>query len=331
MASKQKLLDLLLQQGYFRFQEIANTYILAGQVLVNGQRIVNPKQKVAANACIDILDASNSTFSTEYHKINTAIDKLGLFVQGKICTDFCALRGGTTQSLIEHGAHSVYCYYRDSERLSKYLKSNPLCIAQSTLPNGQYFDPVASIAKLRSQSFGARLAVIHSHDRGLKNLLPYFRNIIEQGEILWHVRPIFEVDDFLAKRLGILNESIYLPFLQKLINTVNSYPGLAVQNICAASDTYYSKKPEFFLHILSGNSVQGFNIEETVLQKVIDEALDYTRVKEDSLNDKIKTVDGLRVGATTPISDLDASVIPLKDLEIKTSFWQKIKQKLQNK
>lgn len=318
-----KLIDYLLKEGYFIYQEVANTYLLSGQILVDGKRITDANAKVKKNPYIQILDGSNMSFSTDGMKLTEAMQRMGVFAMGKDCIDFVATRGGVSESLLGGGANRVYTYYLQDRNFSRSLLHSPLCVANMVQYQHKTFDPLGTIAHIRQNAPHAHLAVIHEGQNGVRKLLPYFREIIGAGEIIWHIKPLKEINIPLAKRLGVINEKSYLPFLQQLIQEVNSIPGLAVQNICAGDHTYYAGMPEFYLYILSGLGIQGFHMDDAFLRSVIQEAIANTKVNKHSF---IKRFGHIEEDAPAQ-SRQEESVIPLNTYKKKVSLFDFLRRK----
>lgn len=318
-----KLIDFLLKEGYFIYREVAETYLLSGQILVDGKRVTDGRTRVKDKALIQILDGSNTSFSTDGIKLSDAMQRLGIFATAKVCIDFIAGRGGVTEALIGGGASRVFAYYEDARTFSKGLLYSPFCTAQPVLLQRRSFDPLASIAMVKQQAAHARLAVIHGGKDGTRKLLPYFRDILSAGEIIWHIKPIKEIDLPIARRLGVIDERSYLPLLRQLIAEVNAVPGLALQNLCAADHTYYAGLPEFYLHLISGYGIQGFQIEDSVLKAIIAEAIANTKVNKHSFQN--------RFGGTPPEQEpprrQEESVIPLNTYQPKKSLFGFLRRK----
>lgn len=266
------LLDLLLKEGYFLYPEDAETYLQAGQVLVNGERITEGKHILRSRVKIQILDGTSS-FSIEGVKLLQALQRMGLYPAQKHCLDFGATRGGVSEALQGAGAASLFTLYYDAKQLSPIVSQRPGFAGLAIRQAGGHFDLLSSIAQTQQVYPYANFAVLHGKKEGFRKLLPYFRAIVPHGEIIWHLQPLLEINLPLAQRLKVINPKAYLPFLQDLINEIHRHPGLVVRNVVPSAHTYYSGKPEFYLYILAGSPLLPQPIDQVYLKDIINEAL----------------------------------------------------------
>lgn len=266
------LLELLLKKGYFLYPEDAETYLQAGQVLVNGVRLTEGSHKLRDNAKIQILDGTAS-FSIEGVKLLQALQRLGLYPAQKHCLDFGATRGGVSEALQGAGAASLFTLYYDAKSLSPIVSQRAGFAGLPIRQLGNQVDLLSSLAQAQQAYPYANFAVLHGRKEGFRKLLPYFRAIVAYGEIIWQVQPLLEINLPLAKRLKVINPKAYLPFLQDLIAEIHRQPGLVVRNVVPATHTYYSGQPEFYLYILTGSPLLPQPIDAVYLKDIVKEAL----------------------------------------------------------
>ncbi len=104
---KERLDKLLVQYGLAPTRSKAQAYILAGEVLVDGQRVDKPGTAVPLSAAIT-LKSTMPYVSRGGYKLAGALDAFGIVVQGRICADVGACTGGFTDVLLQQGATRVY-------------------------------------------------------------------------------------------------------------------------------------------------------------------------------------------------------------------------------
>ena len=133
-ALKLRLDRLLLERGLARSRDRAQALILAGKVLVNGQKIEKSGTPVDRNADVRLLAKDLKYVSRGGLKLEKALEHWKIDVAGKICLDVGASTGGFTDCLLQHGAMRVIAVdtgrgqidfrLRDDRRLRLLEKTN---------------------------------------------------------------------------------------------------------------------------------------------------------------------------------------------------------------
>jgi 23S rRNA (cytidine1920-2'-O)/16S rRNA (cytidine1409-2'-O)-methyltransferase len=108
-TSRQKIrLDqLLLQRGFAPSRQRAQALVLAGKVLVDGQKIWKSGTTVESEAEIRLIGEDLKYVSRGGLKLDHALRHWNIDVNGKICMDVGASTGGFTDCLLQHGAARV--------------------------------------------------------------------------------------------------------------------------------------------------------------------------------------------------------------------------------
>ncbi len=102
-----RLDKLLLERGLTRSRERAQALILAGKVLVNGQKVEKAGAGVEDSADIRLLEVDLKYVSRGGLKLEAALRHWQIDVTGKICLDVGTSTGGFTDCLLQHGAARV--------------------------------------------------------------------------------------------------------------------------------------------------------------------------------------------------------------------------------
>ncbi|MGD0309713.1 MAG: TlyA family RNA methyltransferase [Acidobacteriota bacterium] len=125
MASTRRRIDqLLVDRGLAESRHKAQALLLAGQVLVNEQRVEKSGRLVDPDAGIRIL--SEMPFvSRAGAKLQAALDFFGVAVAGRVCADLGASTGGFTDCLLQNGAADVHAYDVGTTQLVWKLRSDP--------------------------------------------------------------------------------------------------------------------------------------------------------------------------------------------------------------
>lgn len=104
---KIRLDKLLLERGLAASRERAQSLILAGKVLVNGQKIEKAGTAVEAAAEVRMIGEDFKFVSRGGLKLEKALDHWQIDVAGKVCLDVGASTGGFTDCLLQRGAARV--------------------------------------------------------------------------------------------------------------------------------------------------------------------------------------------------------------------------------
>lgn len=101
---KSRLDTLVHDRGLAPTREKARALILAGKVVVNGNRVDKPGTKVPVDANVAVLEGGLPYVSRGGLKLEGAIRDFGLSFTGKRVLDVGASTGGFTDCALQHGA-----------------------------------------------------------------------------------------------------------------------------------------------------------------------------------------------------------------------------------
>jgi 23S rRNA (cytidine1920-2'-O)/16S rRNA (cytidine1409-2'-O)-methyltransferase len=104
---KIRLDKLLLERGLTSSRERAQALILAGKVLVGGQKIEKAGTGVDAEADIRLLGEDLKYVGRGGLKLEKALEYWHIDATGKLCLDIGSSTGGFTDCLLQHGAARV--------------------------------------------------------------------------------------------------------------------------------------------------------------------------------------------------------------------------------
>ena len=104
---KVRLDKLLLERGLVPSRERGQSLILAGKVLVNGQKIEKAGAGVDAAADIRLLGEDFKYVGRGGLKLERALEHWQIDVSGKVCLDVGVSTGGFTDCLLQNGAARV--------------------------------------------------------------------------------------------------------------------------------------------------------------------------------------------------------------------------------
>lgn len=126
MSERKERLDVLLvEQGFFESREKAKAAVMAGLVLLDGERMEKAGMKVPANGTITVKGELHPYVSRGGLKLEKAIRHFGLDLAGTTMIDIGSSTGGFTDCALQHGASFVYAIDVGTNQLHWSLRSDP--------------------------------------------------------------------------------------------------------------------------------------------------------------------------------------------------------------
>lgn len=141
---KERLDVLLVNRGMFESRAKAQAAVMAGQVLVNEQKIDKPGTPVAPEVTIRLLGNKLPYVSRGGLKLEKALQIFPISVEGKVVADIGASTGGFTDCALQNGATKVYAIdvgygqlawkLRNDERVVNMERTNVRYLEADSLP-----------------------------------------------------------------------------------------------------------------------------------------------------------------------------------------------------
>jgi len=198
-TSKKRLDILLVDKGLTKSRQQAQALILAGEVLVNGEKTTKAGTQVPADAAIEITGKDIPYVSRGGVKLEAALQAFNVDVTDLICLDVGASTGGFTDCLLKHGARHVTAVDVGYGQLDWALRNDPRV-------------EVIERTNIRNLDAGALpqpvdLACIDVSFISLKIVVPLVSQLIKQpGRIICLVKPQFEVGKGLVGKGGVVRD-----------------------------------------------------------------------------------------------------------------------------
>jgi 23S rRNA (cytidine1920-2'-O)/16S rRNA (cytidine1409-2'-O)-methyltransferase len=126
---KRRIDLVLVERGFAESRHKAQALLLAGQVLVQEQKIEKPGQLIDAKAAIRIL-RQLPFVSRAGGKLQAALDSFHISVAGKVCADLGASTGGFTDCLLQYEASRVHAFDVGKGQLAWKLQSDPRVVVR---------------------------------------------------------------------------------------------------------------------------------------------------------------------------------------------------------
>ena len=116
---------LLVMRGLADSREKGQALILAGQVLVNGQKVDKAGEQVSEDSDIRILGEQMPYASRGGLKLEAALKEFRINVDGLTALDIGASTGGFTDCLLQHGAAKAYAVDVGYGQMAWKLRQDP--------------------------------------------------------------------------------------------------------------------------------------------------------------------------------------------------------------
>ena len=138
-AGRQRIDQLLVERNLVESRAKAQALLLAGQVLVNGQKVDKAGAAVDTTASVEIL-ARMPWVSRGGYKLAAALDRWTIDVAGCVCADIGSSTGGFTDCLLQRGAARVHCVDVGAGQLHWKLRTDPRVVLHEGV-NARYLEP----------------------------------------------------------------------------------------------------------------------------------------------------------------------------------------------
>lgn len=196
---KERLDVLLVRQGLAASREKAKAVIMAGNVLVNGQREDKAGTMIDEKAEITVKGKQLAYVSRGGLKLEKAMKHFSLTLEGKVCMDVGASTGGFTDCMLQNGAVKVYSVDVGHGQLAWKLRNDERVVCMEKT-NMRYVtaDDIEELAQFVS---------IDVSFISLKKILPAVRRIlVDGGEVVALIKPQFEAGREKVGKKGVVRD-----------------------------------------------------------------------------------------------------------------------------
>jgi 23S rRNA (cytidine1920-2'-O)/16S rRNA (cytidine1409-2'-O)-methyltransferase len=197
-GTRMRLDQLLLDRGLAESREKAQALILAGQVLVNGQKAGKPGHSAPRDSYLELLDRMPYVSRGGY-KLAAALDHWAIDVEGRVCLDVGASTGGFTDCLLQRGAARVWSIDVGRGQLDWKLRNDPRVVVREGM----------NARSLPAEDFPVKfhLAVCDASFISATLLIPAMAPLLApRGEFVILVKPQFEVGRGRVGKGGIVRD-----------------------------------------------------------------------------------------------------------------------------
>lgn len=241
MASRARLDRLLVDKGLVESREKAARLILAGEVMVDGQRVDKAGALIPTDADIDLRGRSPYV-SRGGEKLVHALQHFAVSVKGRVCIDVGASTGGFTELLLERGARRVYAVDVGYGQLHQRLREDPRVAVRERV-NARHLSP-------SQLGEACELAVIDVSFISALKLLEALRGVlVAEADVACLVKPQFEVGRRDVGRGGVVRDPGLHRRALASVAAGAAERGWAVLDACASPLEGAEGNREFFLHL----------------------------------------------------------------------------------
>lgn len=197
---KERLDALLMNRGMFESRAKAQAAVMAGQVLVNEQKIDKPGTPVPPDVTIRLLGNNLPYVSRGGLKLEKALQIFPISVKDKIVADIGASTGGFTDCALQNGAVKVYAIDVGYGQLAWKLRSDERVINMERT-NVRYLEKDS----LPEQVDAATIDVAFI---SLDKVLPAVHKIVkEDGFVIALIKPQFEAGKENVGKKGVVRDA----------------------------------------------------------------------------------------------------------------------------
>ncbi len=198
-AAKIRLDRLLVERGIVETRERGQSMIIAGQVLVNDQKVEKSGALVPGDADLRIIGEQLPYVGRGGLKLEAALKGFTIDVHGKIALDVGASTGGFTDCLLQHGARKVYAVDVGYGQLAWKLRQDPRVITIERV-NVRDMDPALIPETID-------IATIDVSFISLEKVIPPILPLLAKtGALVALIKPQFEVGRTQVGKGGIVRD-----------------------------------------------------------------------------------------------------------------------------
>ena len=246
--AKERLDILVTSLGLAPSREKAKAIIMAGEVLVDGQREDKPGMTFPVTAQITLKHAELFPFvSRGGLKLDKAVRTFGLSLSGRVCMDVGASTGGFTDCMLQNGAVKVYSVDVGYGQLDWKLREDPRVVVMEKT-NIRYVTPEDI------QERPSFVSIDVSFISLTKVLPPVCELMTEEGELVCLIKPQFEAGREKVGKKGVVRDpSVHEEVIEKVTLFAASI-GLAPTELSFSPIKGPEGNIEYLVHLVRGGS-----------------------------------------------------------------------------
>ncbi|MHC2994789.1 MAG: TlyA family RNA methyltransferase [Candidatus Atribacteria bacterium] len=270
---KERLDVLLVKKGFFTTREKAKRVIMAGEVLVEGEKINKVGQRVKVDSSISVLKKDTVYVSRGGEKLEKAIKAFNISVKGKKVIDIGASTGGFTDCLLKFGAEKVYCIDVGYGQLAWKLQKDQRVVVMDR----------TNIRYLTADKFDSlfELATIDVSFISLDKVLSAVYNLLkEKGEVVALIKPQFEAGREFVQKGGLVKKAEVHQMVIKRVGDIALKLGFNIQGLTFSPVKGASGNIEYFIYLTKNFRKERINDFPRIIEEVVEQAHQELSLKE---------------------------------------------------
>ncbi len=264
--SKKERLDILLvEKGIFPTREKAKSAIMAGEVLVDGEKFNKAGRMVRSDSNILAIRKETTYVSRGGEKLEKAIKKFDILVKGKRVIDVGASTGGFTDCLLKSGAKKVYCIDVGYGQLAwKLQKDSRVVVIDRT-----------NIRYLTADKFDDlfELATIDVSFISLDKVLSAVHNLIEEkGKVVALIKPQFEAGREFVQKGGLVKKAEVHQIVIERVGDKAQEMGFSIQGLTFSPLKKTSGNIEYLIYLVKNSAKDKIDNFPQIVEEVVKKA-----------------------------------------------------------
>ncbi len=263
--SKKRLDVFLVEQGFFISREKAQGEIMAGNILINGQKCTKSGTSVEASASIELLGNKQKYVSRGGLKLEKALELYEISLQNKIMLDIGASTGGFTDCALLNGASKVFAVDVGYGQLAWKLRSDERVVVKERT-NARY---------LKEEDLGEQVDFVCMDVSfiSITKILPSLKAICKENcEIVALIKPQFEAGkENIGKKGVVKDKKVHEQVIIKIFDFMRS-EGWDILGLTFSPITGPEGNKEFLCYAKNGSLLESAKIDSKYVEQVVADA-----------------------------------------------------------
>ncbi|HDK27565.1 MAG TPA: TlyA family RNA methyltransferase [Candidatus Atribacteria bacterium] len=262
---KERLDILLVKRGFYPTREKARRAIMAGEVLVEEERISKAGQKVRVDSNISLLKKATVYVSRGGEKLEKAIKTFSISVKEKKVIDVGASTGGFTDCLLKFGAEKVYSIDVGYGQLAWKLQKDQRVVLMDRT-NIRYLTP---------DKFDNlfELATIDVSFISLDKVLPAVYNLLKgEGEAVALIKPQFEAGREFVQKGGLVKKIEVHQMVIKRVGNNAQKLGFKIQGLTFSPLKGASGNIEYLIYLTKNITKEEIDDFSLLIKEIVEQA-----------------------------------------------------------
>lgn len=261
MSEKIRLDNLIVQKGITESREKAKALIMAGQIYIDNQKCDKAGQMVDPEKVnVELRGETLKYVSRGGLKLEKAMGKFPINLEGKVCMDIGASTGGFTDCMLQNGAKKVFAVDVGYGQFAWKLRQDPRVVNMER----------TNIRYVEKEQIGEDLdfASIDVSFISLKLVLPVAKKLLSSsGEIVALIKPQFEAGREQVGKKGVVKDSgVHFSVVRNIVDFALEI-GFSVEGLEFSPIKGPEGNIEYLMYIKNNGEIK--EIEDSLIEELI--------------------------------------------------------------